>query len=369
MTTLTRMTPEAEKSAHPYIYVVSADGTAVVDPVTWKLIVIAPGVAPGMQSLFMDNHYRDQFGRLWSETQATEDGSALATVYVTDPTTFRNEKTISLGQNVTQTLGLTPDGRFAVVPVSTEDQVRVYDTKSFEEVATIGVGAHPWDMMVSADGKYCCVPAQDSDWLTIIDPRTWTVIGKVETGQGTGPFMVTIWPDNRTASVECSGYHGGVYNHALGPPAVATGEGFAIKYVDLTTQSVIKTIPLDFLAVWDEFTADKRYDFVFGPLAAKTVVVDPGTLEVVKTIELESSPTNAGYLTPDPTGDYVYASLESGLQVIDTKSLQVVETIRIGGVVGTPLVLEVGPRVGAPRSARVPCRPELPSTSRRAPGG
>ncbi len=67
--------------------------------------------------------------------------------------------------------------------------------------------------------------------------------------------------------------------------------------------------------------------------------VDTATLEVVKTIALESKPTLNGYITPDPNGKYLYASVETGLQVIDTSSFQVVETIRIGGVVGTPFLL------------------------------
>jgi hypothetical protein len=109
--------------------------------------------------------------------------------------------------------------------------------------------------------------------------------------------------------------------------------------MDLTRQSVIKSLPLDFHAVWDEFTADRKYEFIFRPDAAKTVVVDPETLEVVKTIAFESIPTNDGYLTSDPSGNYVCASVETGLQVIDIRSLEVVETIRIGGVLGTSLLL------------------------------
>jgi YVTN family beta-propeller protein len=327
-------------SGRRYLYVVGLNGTAVIDPSNWQVIFIAPKRKTlGTGERVFDNHYLDQLSRVWSVSSATEDGSAPASVYVTDPKTLNNTETISLGHNVIHTPGLTPDGKFAVVSVSTENRLHVYDTNTFEEVASIGVGAHPWDMMVSADGKYCCEPEMDSDSLTIIDPKTWKVIGTVPTGEGTGPFMVTIWPDNKTASVECSGHHGAEYNH-LAPPAVPTGKGFSISFIDLTTRSVIKSIPLDFLAVWDEFTADGKYNFVFGSEAAKVVFVDTGTLEVVRTIELESSPTLNGYVTPDPSGKYLYASVETGLQVIDTSSLRVVETIRIGGIVGTPFLLK-----------------------------
>jgi DNA-binding beta-propeller fold protein YncE len=261
---------------------------------------------------------------------------ALGRVSVWDSKTFRNENAIVLGQNVVNTVGLTPDGKFAVVPVSTANRLNVYDTSSCEQVATVGVGARPWDMMVSADGKYCCEPDMDSDWLTIVDPTTWKVSSRIPTGEGSAPFMVTISPNSKFASVEGAGHHGGIYNGATGPPAVATGKGFTNTYVDLTSKSVIKTLPLDFLAVWDEFTPNGKYDFIFGPLAAKTVVVDTETYEVTETIKLQSSPS---YITPDPNGKYVYASVKAGLQVIDTSSLQIVNTVPTGGVIGTPLVL------------------------------
>jgi YVTN family beta-propeller protein len=329
------------KAGHPYIYVVGANGTAVIDPSSWQLITIAPGIALGPTGFLVDNHYRDQSGRLWSVLSATQpvmpwEAPAMGLVSVWDGKTFRNEKTIDLGQNVVNTVGLTPDGKFAVVPVSTANELNVYDTSSFEQVATIPVGLGPWDMMVSPDGKYVCEPDANSDTLTIVDPTTWKVMAKVPTGEGTGPFMDTISPDSKFVSVECAGYHGGIYNGVIGPPAVPTGKGFTNTYVDLASQSVVRSIPLDFLAVWDEFTPDGKYDFIFGAPTAKTVVVDTRTFEVAETIKFQSAPS---YITPDPNGKYVYASLKAGLQVIDTSSLQVVDTIPTGGVVGTPLLM------------------------------
>src|SRR2546428_400284 len=297
---------QMKSGGRPYIYVIGAAGTAVIDPSNWQLIVIAPGIVPGPTGFLVDNHYRDQFHRLWSVSSATQpvmpwEESAPGDVSVWDAKSFRNENTIGLGQNVVNTVGLTPDGKFAVVPVSTANQLYVYDTNSHERFVTVSVGARPWDMMVSSDGKYCCEPDMDSDWLTIVDPTTWKIISKVPTGEGTAPFMVTISPNNKFASVEGAGYHGGVYAGATGPPAVPTGKGFTNTYVDLTSQSVIKSLPLDFLAVWDEFTPNGKYDFIFGPLAAKTVVVDTGTYEVTETIKLQSTPS---YTTPDPKGEY-----------------------------------------------------------------
>src|SRR6266571_40143 len=332
---------QLKSGGHPYIFVIGATATAVIDPANWQLIVIATGIVPGPTGFLVDNHYLDQSRRLWSVSSATQpvmpwEAPAMGRVSVWDARSFRNEKTIGLGQNVVNTVGLTPDGKFAVVPISTANKLNVYDTSSYEQVATVSVGARPWDMMVSADGKYCCEPDMDSDQLTIVDPTTWKVSGKIPTGEGTAPFMVTISPNSKFASVEGAGHHGGISNGATGPPAVPTGKGFTNTYVDLTSKSVIKTLPLDFLAVWDEFTPNGKYDFIFGPLAAKTVAVDTETYEVTETIKLQSNPS---YITPDPNGKYVYASVKDGLQVIDTSSFQVVETIPTGGVTGTPFIL------------------------------
>src|SRR5438309_9405599 len=60
------------KAGHPYIYVIGAAGTAVIDPSNWQLIVIAPGIVPGPTGFLVDNHYRDRFGRLWSVSSATQ---------------------------------------------------------------------------------------------------------------------------------------------------------------------------------------------------------------------------------------------------------------------------------------------------------
>ena len=341
------VSPIAEmKAGHPYIYVIGSIGTAVIDATSLQLVVVAPGIVAGPTGFLVDNHYRDRQGRLWSSSSAflplmPWEVPYQGRVSVWDALTLRNEKTIGLGPNVVNTVGMTPDGKFAVVPITTANQLNVYDTESFEQVATIRVGVSPWDMMVSADGKYLCEPDDNSDWLNIVDPKTWKIIGKVLTGEGSGPFMVTISPSNKFASVECSGHHGaGIkaeqYGGVFGPPAFATGKGFAIKYVDLVSQSVIKSIPLDFLPVWDEYTPNGKYDFIFGPLAAKTVVVNTETFEIAETIKLQSPPV---YITPDSNGKYFYASVKAGLQVIDTSSLQVLDTIPTGGVIGTPLLL------------------------------
>src|SRR5437660_997050 len=140
---------QMKSGGRPYIYVVGASGTAVIDPTNWQLIVIAPGIVPGPTGFLVDNHYLDQSRRLWSVSSGTQpvmpwEEPALGRVSVWDAKSFRNEKMIGLGQNVVNTVGMTPDGRFAVVPISTANKLNVYNTNSYEQVATVSVGARPW---------------------------------------------------------------------------------------------------------------------------------------------------------------------------------------------------------------------------------
>src|SRR5437660_4485740 len=140
---------QLKSGGRPYIYVVGATGTAVIDPANWQLIVIAPGIVPGPTGFLVDNHYLDQSSRLWSVASGTQpvmpwEALAMGRVSGWDGKSIRNEKTIDLGQNVVNTVGMTTDGKFAVVPVSTANKLNVYNTNSYEQVATVSVGARPW---------------------------------------------------------------------------------------------------------------------------------------------------------------------------------------------------------------------------------
>src|SRR3989442_7714633 len=137
---------QMQKGGHPYIYVVGATGTAVIDHSSWQLVVIAPGIVPGPTGFLVDNHYLDQSRRLWSVSSGTEpvmpwEVPATGRVSVWDAKSFQNEKTIGLGQNVVNTVGMTPDGKFAVVPISTANTLNVYDTNSYGQVTTVSDGA------------------------------------------------------------------------------------------------------------------------------------------------------------------------------------------------------------------------------------
>src|SRR5256885_15995262 len=57
---------QMKNGGRPYIYVVGATGTAVIDPANWQLIVIPPGIVSGATGFLVVNYHFHQSCRLWS---------------------------------------------------------------------------------------------------------------------------------------------------------------------------------------------------------------------------------------------------------------------------------------------------------------
>src|SRR6476661_8838320 len=77
----------------------------------------------------------------------------------------------------------TPKGTFAYVTVGGLNQVKVFRTDDFSQVATIPVGNLPHGVWPSGDGSRIYVGLENADALTAIDTATNTVIEKIQIGQ------------------------------------------------------------------------------------------------------------------------------------------------------------------------------------------
>ncbi|MGA9868918.1 MAG: YncE family protein [Acetobacteraceae bacterium] len=84
-------------------------------------------------------------------------------------------------------------GQFAYVTVGGLNEVRVFRTNDFSEVATIPVGKLPHGIWPSGDGSRVYVGLENGDGLTAIDTMTNKVIATVPIGQA--PQAVTYVPD------------------------------------------------------------------------------------------------------------------------------------------------------------------------------
>ncbi|CAN5303474.1 YncE family protein [soil metagenome] len=77
----------------------------------------------------------------------------------------------------------TAEGQFAYVSVGALNQVKVFRTDDFSQVATIPVGKLPHGVWPSGDGTRIYVGLENADALAAIDTATNTVIAQVPIGQ------------------------------------------------------------------------------------------------------------------------------------------------------------------------------------------
>jgi YVTN family beta-propeller protein len=77
----------------------------------------------------------------------------------------------------------TPRGTFAYVTVGGLNQVLVFRTDTFQQVATIPVGNLPHGIWPSGDGTRVYVGLENADALTVIDTRSNQVIATIPIGQ------------------------------------------------------------------------------------------------------------------------------------------------------------------------------------------
>ena len=78
----------------------------------------------------------------------------------------------------------TAAGQFAYVTVGGLNQVKVFRTDSFEQVAVIPVGAMPHGLWPSGDGTRMYVGLENADAAAVIDTSSNTVVANVLLGQG-----------------------------------------------------------------------------------------------------------------------------------------------------------------------------------------
>lgn len=123
----------------------------------------------------------------------------------------------------------TAAGTLAYVTVGGLNQVKVFRTNDFSQVATIPVGKLPHGVWPSGDGSRVYVGLENADALTAIDTRTQQVIASVPIGQA--PQAIAYVPD---AVPEGDGLQG------LQPLGVA-GQVATLTLAELTPQATPRT--------------------------------------------------------------------------------------------------------------------------------
>jgi len=138
----------------------------------------------------------------------------------------------------------TPKGQFAYVTIGGTNEVKVFRTDDFSQVATIPVGNLPHGVWPSGDGTRVYVGLENADALAAIDTATNKVIATIPIGQA--PQAIAYVPgaapdaDDRQ-NLQSLGLAGQVAHLELAPRAGASG-GKAPTTVSLFDQGLIQVV-------------------------------------------------------------------------------------------------------------------------------
>jgi YVTN family beta-propeller protein len=144
----------------------------------------------------------------------------------------------------------TPKGTFAYVSIGGTNEVKVFRTEDFSQVATIPVGKLPHGVWPSGDGTRIYVGLENNDALIAIDTASNQVVATIPIGQA--PQAIAYVPnaapnpDDRQ-NLESLGVAGQVAQLSLAPKASKTSEeaddsGKAPTSVSLFDQGLIQIL-------------------------------------------------------------------------------------------------------------------------------
>jgi YVTN family beta-propeller protein len=212
----------------------------------------------------------------------------------------------------------TPLARHAYVPISSGNVVTVFDVSSKLPVATIPVGAAPFDAAVSPNGSFVYVDNSNSNSVSVIDPTTNTVVASIPVGSI--PAGIAITPDSST-----------IY--------VATHGDNSVSVINAATNSVIKTVAVGSYPFLLASTPDGKYVYVPNAQSASVSVLSTATNSVIATIPVGLMP-QAIAITPSGNSAYVTCTNSNLVYVVDTATNTVVKTIPVSN---GPLAVSITP--------------------------
>ncbi|TCR60569.1 YncE family protein [Bosea sp. BK604] len=133
-------------------------------------------------------------------------------------------------------------GSFAYVTIGGLNQIKVFRTDSFEQVATIPVGNLPHGVWPSGDGSRVYVGLENADALAAIDTLSNRVIATIPIGQA--PQAVNYVPNavpdgNGSAGLQPLGLSGKTAQFVLAPPKAG---GAALTSVTLFDQGLTQIL-------------------------------------------------------------------------------------------------------------------------------
>ena len=149
------------------------------------------------------------------------------------------------GASYPYSVAITPDGKYAYVVNTFNNNVLVIDVSTNTAITTVNVGSDPNGIAITPDGKYAYVVNGDSNGsVSVIDISTNTVTATVSVGTvGTSPIGIAITPDGKYAYVT----NGGNNN---------------VSIIDISTNTVLETVGVGSAPIGVAITPDGKYAYV-----------------------------------------------------------------------------------------------------------
>jgi YVTN family beta-propeller protein len=281
--------------------------------------------------------------QLWVVHQIAVQGDPNhSPVEVIDTATNQVITTVLIPGQGAKDILFTLDGSFAYIANNTLGQVDVIDTTTYQ-VTTIPTepGSRRLAISPAGDRIYVTNNHGTPGSVSAIDTATQQVIATIPVGAA--PFDVGVTPNNNEVYV--------------------TNQGdMTVSVIDTTTLTVIATIPTGILSQQLVITPDGTKVFVANGFSDTVSVIDTATHTVIATIPVAHHPWTIR-LSPDDMKLYVCGGHDTKISVIDVASLTVSATIDNVGSgpwdlgFGPPLTPTATPTATATASATPAPRP------------
>jgi collagen type III alpha len=235
---------------------------------------------------------------------------------------------IHVGDDPNQ-MTLTPDGRFAFVPLRGEDQVAVVHLDPLAVVKKIRSPKRPHDAYTSADGKRIYVGTLAGNTISAFDPDEPALLYDIKTRDGVRPLEIT--KDGRTIYAALSNLLGFVVVDPVKRAVTRTvelgklPEGVPQPYLDTYTHAI-------------QLTPDEKELWLTDCINDLVRVVRLQDMKEVAQIRVGHFPH---WFTMHPDGKLLFVSLwySDAVAAIDVASRKVVKNIQFGRATGPKRIL------------------------------
>ncbi|MGH7153957.1 MAG: PQQ-dependent catabolism-associated beta-propeller protein, partial [Acetobacteraceae bacterium] len=288
------------------------------------------------------------------------------TMSVIDLGQMKTVKTVPTGQRP-RGITVTPDGKYILVACGDDDEIQIFDSKTFQVVRTLAT-PDPELFALRPTGNPLYVSNENNALVTVWDINTGKKLATIQTG--VEPEGMTVSPDGKLivntsettnmahfidydsekmvgATLVGARPRNARFKHDGSEVWVSSELGGTVSVLDPKTRQITHTIefPIQGLRA-DEiqpedirFTKDDKTAFVALGTANRVAVVDASTYKVKRYLLVGQRVWHLGF-----TPDYEYLLSANGesndVSVIDVGDLRVIKSIPVGqlpwGVVVNP---------------------------------